>query len=343
MQPKRYRVAQWATGHTGMSSLRSIIDHPLFELVGLYVYSDAKIGRDAGELCGTKPTGVIATRDIHDIVAARPDCVMYMPLIDHESIDDICRLLESGANIVTTTTGFHHPDSLDPQDRKQIEAACERGATSLYDSGSCPGFITEVLPLALLVMQRRLDLFKIEQFADLSTRKSPDFLGRFFGSDPATADHSEGADRTASTDGASLRQIADAMSIPLDEMTATSTTAVATKMTQIGVMTIAAGTVGAWRQHVVGLRHGKPLLEYSRTMYVTKELDPDWNVLDTGWHIQVNGDAPMDIDLRFSTQNYGQYSPGINSNLPINSVPAVCQAPPGILTTADLRIIPHFG
>jgi 2,4-diaminopentanoate dehydrogenase len=343
MQQKRYRVAQWATGHTGMSSLRSIVEHPLFELVGVYVYSDHKVDRDAGELCGTEPTGVITTREIDDILAAEPDCVMYMPLIDHESIDDICRLLESGANVVTTTTGFHHPDSLDPQARKQIEAACERGATSLYDSGSCPGFITEVLPLALLVMQRRLDLFKIEQFADLSTRKSPEFLGRFFGLDPATADHSDGAARTAHTDGASLRQIADAMSIPLDDMTATSTTAVATKTAQIGVMTIPAGTVGAWRQHVVGLRDGKPLLEYSRTMYVTKDLDPDWNVLDTGWHIQVKGDAPMDIDLRFSPENYGQYSPGINSNLPVNSVPAVCEAAPGILSTADLRIIPHFG
>jgi 4-hydroxy-tetrahydrodipicolinate reductase len=77
-------------------------------------------------------------------------------------------------------------------------------------------------------------------------------------------------------------------------------------------------------------------------MYVTKHLQPDWNVLDTGWHISVRGDAPMEVDLRFSTQNYGQYSPGINANLPVNSVTAVCDARPGILTTAEIHLVANF-
>jgi 4-hydroxy-tetrahydrodipicolinate reductase len=325
-----------------MSSLRSIIEHPQYDLVGLYVYSDDKVGCDAGDLAGTERTGVVATRDLDELLASKPDCVMYMPLLDHESIDDMCKILASGANIVTTVTTFHHPPSLEPEVRERIEAACRAGATSLYDTGSCPGFITEVVPLALVLMERRLDHFSIEQFADLSTRKSPEFLGQFFGIDPATADHVEGATRTARTDGASLRQIAESMSIPLDDMTATSTTAVAAKTVEIDVMTIPQGSVGAWRQHIVGLRHGQPVLEYSRTMYVTKHLEPDWNVLDTGWHISVRGDAPMEMDLRFSTHNYGQYSPGINANLPINSVAAVCDAHPGILTTAELHLVANF-
>jgi 2,4-diaminopentanoate dehydrogenase len=342
MDTPRYRVAQWATGHTGMSSLRSVIEHPQLDLVGLYVYSDEKLGRDAGELCGTGPTGVIATTDIDEIIAAKSDCVLYMPLLDHESIDDICRLLESGANIVTTVTTFHHAGSLDTETRSRIEDACARGNTSLYDSGSCPGFITEVVPLALTLMERRLDRFTIEQFADLSTRKSPEFLGQFFGIDPTTADHGDGAARTARTDGASLRQIADAMGIPLDDMTATSTTALATKTVHLDVMTIPEGTVGAWRQHVVGLRNGEPLLEYTRIMYVTKHLDPAWDVLDTGWHVIVRGDVPIDVDIRFSTDNYGHYSPGINANVPVNSVPAVCEAHPGIVGTADLQLTASF-
>lgn len=64
MASDQYRVVQWATGNIGLRSLRAVIDHPQLELVGLYVYSDAKVGRDAGELCGADPTGVVATRDI---------------------------------------------------------------------------------------------------------------------------------------------------------------------------------------------------------------------------------------------------------------------------------------
>ena len=112
MNTRRYRVAQWATGHTGMRSLQTVIDHPRYDLVGLYVYSDEKVGRDAGEIAGRARTGVTATREIDHIIAARPDCVIYMPMLDHVSIPDMCRLLASGINIVTTSTEFHHPPTI---------------------------------------------------------------------------------------------------------------------------------------------------------------------------------------------------------------------------------------
>src|SRR5689334_1797265 len=71
-----YRVAQWATGRIGVMSLRELIRSPQFELVGVFVHSEAKEGKDAGELCGRPPVGVQATRDIDKIIAARPDCVV---------------------------------------------------------------------------------------------------------------------------------------------------------------------------------------------------------------------------------------------------------------------------
>ena len=38
-------------------SLRAVIEHPELELVGLYVYSEAKEGQDAGTLCGLATDG----------------------------------------------------------------------------------------------------------------------------------------------------------------------------------------------------------------------------------------------------------------------------------------------
>ena len=109
---ERLRVVQWATGNIGLRSLRAVIEHPDLELVGLYVYSEAKEGRDAGELCGAEPTGVRATRQVDDIVALEPDCVLYMG--DRTDVDVLCRLLESGTNVVATRSDLHHPASMDP-------------------------------------------------------------------------------------------------------------------------------------------------------------------------------------------------------------------------------------
>ena len=77
------------------------------------MYSEAKAGQDAGELCGLGPTGVRATQDIDEIVALRPDCVLYMG--DRADMDVLCRLLESGANVVSTRSEFHRPQDLDPE------------------------------------------------------------------------------------------------------------------------------------------------------------------------------------------------------------------------------------
>ena len=43
-----YRVVQWATGMVGAAAMRSVIEHPQMSLVGVYVHSEAKAGRDAG-------------------------------------------------------------------------------------------------------------------------------------------------------------------------------------------------------------------------------------------------------------------------------------------------------
>jgi 4-hydroxy-tetrahydrodipicolinate reductase len=78
-------------------------------------------------------------------------------------------------------------------------------------------------------------------------------------------------------------------------------------------------------------------------MYVTKDLYPDWKVGETGWRVIIEGDAPIDIEIRFPTPEiYHPISAGYNSHVPVNSVAAVCDAKSGLLTTADLRLVPNF-
>ena len=94
-----YKVIQWATGSIGKTCLRSVIDHPDLELVGLYVHSDAKAGKDAGEIARRPLTGVKATRSIDEILALDADVVLYLPLNASDSLDGhdavIKRLLAS--------------------------------------------------------------------------------------------------------------------------------------------------------------------------------------------------------------------------------------------------------
>src|SRR5580692_6148828 len=233
MDKDRIRVVQWATGNIGLRSLQAVIEHPELELVGLYVYSEAKEGQDAGELCGLAPVGVQATRDVEEIVALQPDCVLYMG--DRADVDVLCRLLESGANVVTTRSEFHRPANLNPSVRERIEEACRKGGASLHSTGSSPGFITEAMPLVLTSIQRRLDRLTIDEFADMSSRDSPelifDLMG--FGRDPSTFDPRGVELHGGAAFAGSLGVVADALSLPLDEVVSKGQVAVARKATDI--------------------------------------------------------------------------------------------------------------
>ncbi|MEU6753653.1 hypothetical protein ABZ914_46135 [Spirillospora sp. NPDC046719] len=336
----KHRVVQWATGNIGARALRGVIEHPALDLAGVYVHSPDKAGTDAGELCGLGPTGVTATRDAGEILGLGADCVLYMPrALD---VGEVCRLLESGANVVTTRGEFHHPGSVPPEVRERVEAACARGGTSIHSTGSSPGFISEAVPLTLASIQRRLDGLTISEFADLSRRDSPgllfDVMG--FGRPPSAFDERRLSHGRVSF-GPSLRLVADALSMPLDSLEADGEVATARRAVRIAAGELEAGTVAAQRITVSGVRDGRAVLRFRAVWYCTADLDPGWDVRATGWHIAVDGDAPLDIDMRFPVpiERMAAVSPAYTANRAVNAVPAVCAARPGIRTTVDL---PHI-
>jgi 4-hydroxy-tetrahydrodipicolinate reductase len=286
---------------------------------------------------------VVATGDIEEILGLRPDCVLYMG--DRVDVDAICRLLESGANVVSTRSEFHRPASLDPDLRARLEDACARGASTLCSTGSSPGFITEALPFTLLSMQRRLDRLVIEEFADMSSRNSPemifDLMG--FGRDPSHFDPRGVEAHGGGSFAGSLGMVADALELPLDEVVAKGRVAVARQATDIAAGRVEAGTIAAQRLDVTGMRAGRPLLSFSANWYLTPEVEPAWDLRATGWHLLVEGDTPLDVEITFPVppEQWAATSPGLTAHRPVNAVPYVCAAAPGIRTSAELpQIIP---
>ena len=129
-----YRVIQWSSGNVGAFALRSIIGHPELELAGLWVHSEKKAGRDAGELCGLEPVGVVASCDADALIAMDADCVVYTATADlrpMDAVDDICRILRSGKNLVSSSVvGLGHPTSLSPEITEKLETAGAAGGGS---------------------------------------------------------------------------------------------------------------------------------------------------------------------------------------------------------------------
>ncbi len=333
-------MAQWATGNIGTTSLRGVIEHPDLELVGLWVHSADKAGRDAGDLCGLEPVGVTATNDLDEILALGADAVLYMPR--QLDADEVCAILASGSDIVTTRGEFHRPASMDPDLRARVEAACAAGGTSIHSTGSSPGFITEALPLVLASLQRQLDHVVIDEFADLTGRDSPDLLFNImgFGQAPAAFDERRLGHGRVSF-GPSLELVAEAVGLSLDSLEASGEVATTTRDVEIAAGTVPAGTVGAQRITVSGLRDGQELMAFRANWYCTTEIEPAWDLRETGWRVQVDGDSPLDVSI-FMPVPLDRMS-GYTANRAVNAVPYVHAAPPGIRTSLDLpQIVPRL-
>ncbi|MGE3690093.1 MAG: dihydrodipicolinate reductase [Novosphingobium sp.] len=341
---KVYRVVQWASGRTGKTSGRAVIRHPYMDLVGMWVHSPEKEGRDAGELCGVDPIGIKTTRAIDDVIALKPDCVLYMQT--STDLDQICRLLEAGINIITTMGDFHYPPRMDPAIRARVEDACARGGASIHSSGVSPGFISESLPLLLTSVSRRIDSITIDEFANLPPAVPADMLigAMGFGRSAGDGIDPKRLEYTAGHFSHSLGVVADALGLAFDDIRTTGEVALARNPVELpGGRTIEKGTVASQRITVAGMIKGRALISMRLVWYCSTDTDPAWKVQESGWHVVVEGDAPFDIAIALPETEEPRPSrmAGYSVYRAINEIPYVCAAAPGICTSADLpQIVP---
>lgn len=354
-----YRVVQWATGDVGRRAMREVIRHPAFDLAGVLVYDPAKAGVDAGEICGEGSTGILATTDRDEIFGLKADCVLYMPratgapqaragLTIPQVLDDVVTLLEAGTNIVTICTDFHAGGHarLGADGLARIRAACERGNSSLYATGTDPGLVTEQIAYAFLCAQRAVESVEITEYGDLSQRPSPHMIFDQMGFGKPLGDFSaEGwAAHLLEEYGGPLGRLAEAAGFTVDDTSGRGEVAAARRDTRIAAGEVKAGTVAAQRFVIAVHSGGEEVVKLDQYAFVTNDVDPAWEIRKTGWRVRVNGDAPFDADLTFPVplEKIGSYVPAYNANLPVNAIPYVCAARPGILTAEDLPpIVPR--
>jgi 2,4-diaminopentanoate dehydrogenase len=335
---KIYRVVQWATGRIGTSSLREIIRSPKLKLVGVFVHTAAKEGRDAGELCGLPPIGIAATCNIDKIIALKPDCVVANQ--EGCNLDSVCRFLEAGINIATSRVDFLEPERMDPEVRRRTDEACRKGGASIHATGASPGFSSEALPLVAASMSRRMECMTIDEFADIPA-SCPDsqVVAMGFGRQPGgnfdphlLAHHAHGFKQ-------SVQVIANGLGLKLEGLEVLGETANARERFLLpGGTPIEKGTVAAQRISVLGMRHGKPIIRYRINWYCTVAVDKDWDLRRSGWRLVIEGETPIEVNVTFPLAG-DLVSPAmaaITAYRVINAVPFVCAAEPGIRTSIDL-------
>jgi hypothetical protein len=329
----RLKVVQWTTGKTGSAAVRGILQHPGLELVGCYAWSDDKVGRDVGELCGIGPVGVTATDDLDALLALRPDCVSYMPY--RPDFDHLQRILGAGVNVATTMFMLAG-DGYGEEPTRRVRDAAIAGGASLYASGVYPGHAPTVA-LAASAMCRRIDRLSVLESLDIQGYANEQMF-RAMGFDLGPDDPAATAACRASC-GSFADQIpvmAWALGVEVDEVTFTVELAVADETTDFGYMTIGAGKVAGLRGTIAGIIAGRSVVECRFVWKLGEAMTPNWPVTD-GYLIEIEGDPGVRVRIEAIE---GHLDGATTTAMPVvNAIPAVCAAEPGIVNAGTLPFV----
>jgi hypothetical protein len=345
------RVIQWSTGNAGRKALRGILRHPELELVGVHAHAPEKVGRDAAELCGLpEPTGVVASDDVEALLGLGADCVCYTAQGEtriRATIDDLCRILASGANVVNTAiVSLVYPPFASPKLRQRLEAACASGGSTFFTSGFDPGWSGDVIPLALAACCERVDCVRVSELMDYSTYPDPGFTGVYFGFgrplDYAAPLLQPGMLKGGW--GGMVLLLADAFGLKLDEIREEHERLPAPESFETAMGKIEKGTCAALRFEVQGIVGGRPALVAAHVNRLRDDVGPHWDRLSggkrSGYKIEVRGSPSFVCEIEPMGEDGDHNTAGITGTAMrvVNAVPSVCAAPPGVISILDLPL-----
>jgi hypothetical protein len=338
------RVINWATGHTGRMVVRALAERPSYSIVGAFVYDPNKVGQDLGAICGIDPLGVIATSDRQHIIDTPADCVLFLAGAENDmprSVGDICALLASGKNVITTAANFIYPKSLGPEIEGAITQACAAGGATFHGLGIMPGFFAESLPLLLSKLARRVDCVTASE--TLAYDKYPSAYQMFdlmgFGSapddpTPAFAD----VELVGETWRHSGMLMADVLGLPIDRIENFRNVVVTDRELHVAAGTISAGTVGAMNFGVRVISGGEVRIVLQHFTRMADDLAPEWP-RGHGWLLEMLGEPEFRARIEIGAHDGAMPTDDAcmaTAMHAIHAVPYVVAAAPGILTLAEV-------
>jgi 4-hydroxy-tetrahydrodipicolinate reductase len=313
-------VAIVGLGAIGREVLKAVQARPGLRLVS--VADPACAGKDAGELAGVGPCGVMVVASAAEAFAARPDVAL---VLTGSGVADVEPVIETaaahGVDVISTCEDLAYADLSAPEIARRIDARARDAGITVIGTGVNPGFVMDRLPLTLAAACVRVDRVHVTRIVDAAKRRAP--LRAKVGAGLTVEEFQDGVAarrlghrgfaESCALVGLGLGQVLDDIRTTIDPVVAERPG-------------IPSGRVAGLRQSAVGVRGGREIVRLDLEMSVGAP-DPHDAVL-------IEGDPPLDVVIRGGTHG----DRGTVGTV-LSAVPAVVAAPPGLKTILDLALV----
>jgi 4-hydroxy-tetrahydrodipicolinate reductase len=345
-----HKLIVWGTGFVGKMVIRELVAHPAFELVGVIVNAPEKDGVDAGEIAGIGPIGIKATRDAEAALAVGADALAYFgptAAFAAQNIENMSLAMRAGMDVVSTSmTPFVYPKACPPQMIEALEKTCQETRKSCLTTGVDPGFANDLFPMTLMGLCGRVDRVRIQEILDYSTYPG-DYAPMGLGDPMEHRAMLEEPKILIFSWGHTVPMIADAIGVELEKIDTVWEKWATPESIDFPHGTIEPGHCAAIRFEIRGWAGGEPRIVLEHCNRITNAAAPHWPrsriAANDAYRVMVEGSPDIEQETTFRAAEGGDPNAGgclATGMRAINAIPAVCAAPPGMLSALDLPLIP---
>lgn len=326
---KKIKVAQFGLGPIGLESLQLAAQQPWLEIVGAVDIDPAKVGRSLTDVTGLgQLDGLRVVRDLEELFGDTPPEVILHTASSNAAVTlaQMRPALELGVSVASTCEQLIFPALKVPDLTKEFDALCRHTGARLVATGVNPGFVMDVLPIAVTGVSRSVESIFVERVVDASTRRQP--LQAKIGSGQEAEEfraklQSGRAGHAGLLESAAL--VAHAMGWELDSLTEEGEPVLAEREIVTRFFTVPRGKVCGIRQRAVGAVGGVDRVVLDIAMFLGAPEPHD--------RIVVGGRPPLDVCVRGGVAGDDATVAAL-----INVVPRLLAAVPGVRLATDLTL-----
>ena len=328
------RVLILGTGQMGAGIARLVMAKQGLELVGAFARRKQRSGIDLGQAIGLeRDTGISIHNDLTRVIQeSRPHIAIQATCsrLD-DAAPEISTLLQNGVHVISIAEQMAWPASTSPDKARQMHQLAVDHHATLLGTGINPGFVLDLLIIALSGVCCDIECISATRVNDLSPYGFSVLQSQGVGLSPEEFHRGLAEGTVVGHFGFadSIHMIAAATGWDIERIEETREPIVSQVRRHTPFVTVDPGHVAGCRHSAVAYRQNKPVI----TLIHPQQIHPQAEGTDTGDSIEIKG-TPY-LKLAGSPEIPGGHG---TVALAVNMIPRVLNAAPGLYSMADLPV-----
>ncbi|NCO92832.1 MAG: dihydrodipicolinate reductase [Armatimonadetes bacterium CG_4_10_14_3_um_filter_66_18] len=326
--PHPTRVVLFGLGQIGQRVARLAGSRGGFEIIGAADIDPAKVGRSLREVCqSAELPDVRVVGSVEEIRAAAGAVALHTTGSQVGRIAaELTALAQQKLNVVSSAEELLEPWARDAEVADALDQTAKEQGVTLVGAGVNPGFVMDLLPVALTCVCQVVNKVSVQRVVDAATRRPA--LQKKVGAGMTAQEFL--AEVEAGRMGhvglvESALFVAQAMGWRLDRLEEVLGPMMAERDLTTDVLTVGAGTVAGIKHTAEGYVGDKLVLDLDLRMYVGAEEPHD--------AVQIEGEPPLDVVVRGGTAGDAATAAAL-----VNAAPRVAAAAPGLVRLRELAL-----